>query len=124
MPWIASALDYPTRPVHWIVGYPAGGGTNISARLMAQSLSERLGQPFVVENRAGASSSIATEIVVRARADGYTLLETEAAAAINATRTINATSPSCGPAAETTSPFCPRYLNSPHAAPLRHFSWR
>ena len=82
---VASALDYPTRPVHWIAGYPAGGGTDISARLMAQSLSERLGQPFVVENRAGASSSIATEIVVRARADGYTLLETDAAAAINAT---------------------------------------
>ena len=82
---VASALDYPARPVHWIVGYPAGGGTDIFARLMAQSLSERLGQPFVVENRAGASSSIATEIVVRARADGYTLLETDAAAAINAT---------------------------------------
>src|SRR6516165_9888722 len=85
VPRVALALDYPTRPVHWIVGYPAGGGTDISARLMAQSLSERLGQPFVVENRAGAASNIATEIVVRARADGYTLLETDAAAAINAT---------------------------------------
>jgi tripartite-type tricarboxylate transporter receptor subunit TctC len=71
--------------VHWIVGYPAGGGTDISARLMAQSLSERLGQPFVVENRAGAASNIAIETVVRARPDGYTLLETDAAAAINAT---------------------------------------
>ena len=71
--------------MHWIVGYPAGGGTDISARLMAQSLSERLGQPFVVENRAGAASNIAIETVVRARADGYMLLETDSAAAINAT---------------------------------------
>ena len=85
MPRVALALDYPTRPVHWIVGYPAGGGTDISARLMAQSLSERLGRPFVVENRAGAASNIAIETVVRARPDGYTLLETDAAAAINAT---------------------------------------
>jgi hypothetical protein len=85
MPRVALALDYPTRPVHWIVGYPAGGGTDISARLMARSLSERLGQPFVVENRAGAASNIAIETVVRARPDGYTLLETDAAAAINAT---------------------------------------
>jgi tripartite-type tricarboxylate transporter receptor subunit TctC len=85
MPRIASALDYPTRPVHWIVGYSAGGGTDIFARLMAQSLSERLGQQFVVENRSGAASNIATETVVRAPADGYTLLETDAAAAINAT---------------------------------------
>jgi tripartite-type tricarboxylate transporter receptor subunit TctC len=83
MPRVASALDYPTRPVHWIVGYPAGGGTDICARLMAQSLSERLGQPFIVENRAGATSNIATETVVRGRADGYTLLETDSAAAIN-----------------------------------------
>jgi tripartite-type tricarboxylate transporter receptor subunit TctC len=82
---IASALDYPTRPVHWIVGYPPGGGTDIFARQMAQSLSERLGRPFIVENRAGATSNLATETVVRARADGYTLLETDAAAAINAT---------------------------------------
>ena len=85
LPRIAFALDYPTRPVHWIVGYPAGGGTDIFARLMAQSLSERLGQQFIVENRTGAASNIATETVVRAPADGYTLLETDAAAAINAT---------------------------------------
>src|SRR5262249_48359034 len=67
------------------VGYSAGGGTDIFARQMAQSLSERFGQPFVVENRAGAASNIAVATVVRARADGYTLLETDAAAAINAT---------------------------------------
>ena len=82
---VASALDYPTRPVHWIVGYPPGGGTDIFARQMAQSLSERLGRPFIVENRAGATSNLATETVVRARADGYTLLETDSAAAIDAT---------------------------------------
>jgi tripartite-type tricarboxylate transporter receptor subunit TctC len=85
LPRVASALDYPTRPVHWIVGYPAGGGSDIFARLMAQSLSERLGQPFVIENRPGAANTIATEAVIRAPADGYTILETDAAAAINAT---------------------------------------
>jgi tripartite-type tricarboxylate transporter receptor subunit TctC len=82
---VASAQTYPSRPVRWIVGYPAGGGTDIVARLMGQSLSERLGQPFIIENRAGAASNIATEVVVRAPADGYTLLESDAAAAINAT---------------------------------------
>jgi tripartite-type tricarboxylate transporter receptor subunit TctC len=71
--------------VRWIVGYPAGGGTDIFVRLVAQSLSERLGQSFVIENRSGAASNIATEVVVRAPADGYTLLGTDAAAAINAT---------------------------------------
>ena len=81
----AGAQTYPSRPVHWIVAYPAGGGTDIFARLMAQSLSDQFGQPFIIENRAGAASNIATETVVRAPADGYTLLETDAAAAINAT---------------------------------------
>jgi tripartite-type tricarboxylate transporter receptor subunit TctC len=82
---VAWAQAYPTRPVRWIVGYPAGGGTDIFARLMGQSLSERLGQPFIIENRAGAASNIATEAVVRAPADGHTLLKFDAAAAINAT---------------------------------------
>jgi tripartite-type tricarboxylate transporter receptor subunit TctC len=81
----ALADTYPARPVRWIVGYPAGGGTDIFIRLLAQSLSERLGQSFVIENRGGAASNIATEAVVRAPADGYTLLGTDAAAAINAT---------------------------------------
>jgi tripartite-type tricarboxylate transporter receptor subunit TctC len=85
LPSIASAQAYPARPVRWIVGYPAGGGTDIFIRLLAQSLSERLGQQFVIENRAGAASNIGTEAVVRAPADGYTLLGTDAAAAINAT---------------------------------------
>jgi tripartite-type tricarboxylate transporter receptor subunit TctC len=82
---IARADGYPTRPVRWIVGYPAGGGTDIFIRLLGQSLSERLGQSFVIENRSGAAGNIATETVVRAPADGYTLLGTDAAAAINAT---------------------------------------
>jgi tripartite-type tricarboxylate transporter receptor subunit TctC len=82
---MARAQAYPARPVRWLVGYPAGGGTDIFIRLVAQSLSERLGQSFVIENRSGAASNIATEAVVRAPADGYTLLGTDAAAAINAT---------------------------------------
>jgi tripartite-type tricarboxylate transporter receptor subunit TctC len=82
---IAWAQAYPTRPVRCIVGYAPGGGTDIFVRLVGQSLSARLGQPFVIENRAGASTNIATEAVIRAPADGYTLLGTDAAAAINAT---------------------------------------
>jgi len=81
---IARAQAYPTRPVRCIVGYAPGGGTDIFVRLVGQSLPARLGQPFVIENRAGASSNIATEAVIRAPADGYTLLGTDAAAAINA----------------------------------------
>jgi hypothetical protein len=80
----AFAQAYPTRPVRCIVGYAPGGGTDIFVRLVGQSLPARLGQPFVIENRAGASSNIATEAVIRAPADGYTLLGTDAAAAINA----------------------------------------
>src|SRR5262245_182541 len=71
---IAMAQTYPTRPVRWIVGFPAGGGADIVARLIGQWLSERLGQPFVIENRPGASSNIAAEAVVRSPPDGYTLL--------------------------------------------------
>jgi tripartite-type tricarboxylate transporter receptor subunit TctC len=81
----ASALDYPTRPVHLIEGFGAGGATDIVARLTGQALSERLGQSFVVENRAGASSNIATETVVRASPDGYTLLLISISNAINTT---------------------------------------
>jgi tripartite-type tricarboxylate transporter receptor subunit TctC len=81
----AWALDYPTRPVRVIVGYPAGGTYDILARLIGQWLSERFGQPFVVENRPGAGSNVATEAVVRATADGYTLLLAGPANAINAT---------------------------------------
>jgi tripartite-type tricarboxylate transporter receptor subunit TctC len=87
----AHALDYPTRPVHVIVGYAAGGGTDIFVRLATQALTERFGGNFVVENRAGASSNIATDAVVRAAPDGYTVLGTDAAAAINATLYSNLT---------------------------------
>jgi tripartite-type tricarboxylate transporter receptor subunit TctC len=86
VPWrFALAQTYPSRPVRIIVGYPAGGPSDILARLMGQWLSERLGQPFVIENRPGASSNLAAEAVVRASADGYTLLMVSAANAINAT---------------------------------------
>src|SRR3954451_19252106 len=79
------AQAYPTRPVRIIVGLAAGGGADISARLIGQWLSERLGQQFLIENRPGAGSNIATEVVVRAPSDGYTLLLVNAPAAINAT---------------------------------------
>jgi len=82
---VAWAQTYPTRPVRLIVGVAAGGGTDIVARLISQWLSERLGQQFIVENRPGAGSNIATEVVVRAPPDGYTLLTVGAPAAINAT---------------------------------------
>jgi tripartite-type tricarboxylate transporter receptor subunit TctC len=72
--WSQSAGNYPTRPVRWIVGFPPGGLGDIVARPMAQWLSERLGQPFIIENRPGAAGNIATEAVVHAPADGYTLL--------------------------------------------------
>jgi tripartite-type tricarboxylate transporter receptor subunit TctC len=85
VPHIASALDYPTRPLRLIVGYPAGGPSDISARILGQSLSERLGQPVVVENRPGASSNIAAAEALRAPADGYTLLLATSANAINVT---------------------------------------
>ena len=84
LPHVASALDYPTRPVHLLVGFAAGGPLDTSARLIGQRLSERLGQPFVIENRPGAGSNLATEIVARAPPDGYTLLEASAANAWNA----------------------------------------
>jgi tripartite-type tricarboxylate transporter receptor subunit TctC len=70
----ACALDYPTRPVRFVVGYPAGGSTDIVARLIGQRLSERLGQQFVIENKPGAGSNIGTEAVVNAEPDGYTVL--------------------------------------------------
>jgi tripartite-type tricarboxylate transporter receptor subunit TctC len=82
---IARAQVYPTRPVRLIVGFAAGGGADITARLMGQSLSERLGQQFIVENRTGAGGNIGTEAVVKAPPDGYTLLLVTVANAINAT---------------------------------------
>jgi tripartite-type tricarboxylate transporter receptor subunit TctC len=84
LPQIARAQSYPSRPVRLIVGFAPSGGNDIVARLIAQWLSERLGQQFIVENRPGASSNIATEIVVNSLPDGYTLLLVSAANAINA----------------------------------------
>jgi tripartite-type tricarboxylate transporter receptor subunit TctC len=85
LPRIARAQTYPTRPVRIIVGYAAGGSTDISARLIGQWLSERLGQQFIIENRPGAGSNIATEAVVNAPPDGYTLLLVNTSSAANAT---------------------------------------
>src|SRR5215471_704672 len=85
VPRIARSQAYPIRPVRIIVGFPAGLGPDITARLIAQLLSERFGQSFIVDNRPGAGSNIGTEIVVRAPADGYTLLLMTASNAINAT---------------------------------------
>ncbi len=88
---IATAQSYPTRPVRIIVGLPAGSAPDIDARLVAQSLSERLGQSCVIENRPGAGTNIAVESVVRAPPDGYTLLWVLAGNAINATLYANLT---------------------------------
>jgi tripartite-type tricarboxylate transporter receptor subunit TctC len=82
---IARAQSYPARPVRWIVPFPPGGATDIVARAMGQWLSERLGQPTIIENRPGAGGTIGTEAVVRAPADGHTLLLVSTTAAINAT---------------------------------------
>ena len=82
---IAWAQPYPTRPVRWIIGFTSGGNTDIISRLLGQRLSEQLGQPFIIESRPGAGTNIATEAVVRAPADGYTLLFVSASNAINAT---------------------------------------
>jgi tripartite-type tricarboxylate transporter receptor subunit TctC len=83
------AADYPTRPVKWVVGYPPGGATDIIARLIGQRLSERLGQQFVIENKPGAGNNIATESVINAEPDGYTLLLVNPANYINASLYAN-----------------------------------
>ena len=85
----AFALDYPTRTVRFIVGYPAGGSTDIVARLIGQRLSERLGQQFVIENKPGAGNNIGTETVVKADPDGYTVLLINPANFINASLYTN-----------------------------------
>jgi tripartite-type tricarboxylate transporter receptor subunit TctC len=84
-PQPAAARDYPARPVHWIVAFPAGGSNDIVARVIAQALSERLGQQFIIENKSGAGGNIGTEAALRAPADGYTLLFVAPHNAINAT---------------------------------------
>src|SRR5438270_5222322 len=84
LPRLASADDYPTRPVRIVAGFAAGGGVDITARLIGQWLAERLGQSFVIENRAGAGGNIGTEAVVNAAPDGYTLLLATLPNAVNA----------------------------------------
>lgn len=85
----AAAQNYPTRPVKWVVGYPPGGATDIIARLIGQRLSERLGQQFVIENKPGAGNNIATESVINAEPDGYTVLLVNPANYVNATLYTN-----------------------------------
>jgi tripartite-type tricarboxylate transporter receptor subunit TctC len=85
----AAAQNYPTRPVKWVVGYPPGGATDIIARLIGQRLSERLGQQFIIENKPGAGNNIATESVIKAEPDGYTVLLVNPANYINATLYTN-----------------------------------
>jgi tripartite-type tricarboxylate transporter receptor subunit TctC len=82
---LASAQAYPTRPVRWVLGYPAGGSTDILVRIVGNWLSERLGQPFVVENKPGAGTNVAVQAVVSTPPDGYTLLFVATSNAINAT---------------------------------------
>jgi tripartite-type tricarboxylate transporter receptor subunit TctC len=85
LPRLAAAQTWPNRPVRWVVGFAPAGGNDIIARLMGQWLSERTGQQFIVENRPGAATSIATEIVVNAAPDGYTILLVSVSASINVT---------------------------------------
>jgi len=80
----AAARDYPARPVHWVVAFPAGGSNDVVARLIAQALSAQLGQPFIVENKSGAGGNVGTEAALRAGGDGYTLLFAAPHNAINA----------------------------------------
>jgi tripartite-type tricarboxylate transporter receptor subunit TctC len=82
---VARAQAYPTRPVRWVIGFPAGGSTDIVARIIGNWLAERLGQTFVIENKPGGGTNIAVQTVVNAPPDGYTLLLTAATSAINAT---------------------------------------
>src|SRR5579871_2118337 len=85
LPAHAQAQSYPTRPVRLVVGFAPGGSTDINARILGQWLSEKMGQSFVIENRPGAGTNIATEFVVRAAPDGYTLLMVAPSSTINAT---------------------------------------
>src|SRR5262245_31930245 len=80
---VAVAQAYPTRPIRWVVPYPAGGSIDLIARLVGQFMSDRMGQPVVIENRPGGGTNIATQAVVTAPPDGYTLLFTASTHTIN-----------------------------------------
>src|SRR5215217_7331246 len=81
----AAAVDYPSRPVKWIVPYPPGGTTDVLARIIAQWLTEKMGQTFVIENKPGAGNNLGTEAAINAPPDGYTMLLVNPAHGINAT---------------------------------------
>jgi tripartite-type tricarboxylate transporter receptor subunit TctC len=85
LPPLASALDYPTRPIRWVIGFPPGGGADIVARIIGRWLSERLGQQVIIENKPGAATNVAAQAVVNSPPDGYTLLWVGTSNAINAT---------------------------------------
>jgi tripartite-type tricarboxylate transporter receptor subunit TctC len=89
IPGPAFALDYPTRPVRWVVPYPPGGTTDVLARIMAQWLSEKMGEQFIIENKPGGGNNIGTEYVVKSTPDGYTMLLVNPANGINATLYTN-----------------------------------
>ena len=89
LPRSASALDYPTRPVRWVVPYPPGGTTDVLARIMAQWMSDKMGEQFIIENKPGGGNNIGTEYVVRSAPDGYTMLLVNPANGINATLYTN-----------------------------------
>src|SRR5258706_2688361 len=82
---VASAADYPTKPVHWVVPYPPGGTTDVLARLTAQWLQEKLGQSIVIENKPGGGNNMGTEYVLKSAPDGYPMLLVNPANGINAT---------------------------------------
>src|SRR6516165_8326032 len=77
------ALDYPTRPIRWIIGYPAGGSADTASRIMAQWLNERLGQPVIIENKPGAATNISLQAAINAPPDGYTLVYLGTSATVN-----------------------------------------
>lgn len=83
-PWQARALDYPTKPIRWIIGYPPGGSADTASRIMAQWLSERLGQPVIIENKPGAATNISLQAAINAPPDGYTLVYLGTSATVNA----------------------------------------
>ena len=94
-PAFAVGVDYPMRPLRWIVGFPPGGGTDIVARIMAQWLAERLGQSVVVDNRPGASTNISIQAAATSPPDGYTLVCVTASTALNVSLYENLPSTSC-----------------------------